>query len=347
MTTQCDYIFEDGSECIGFAGHVGWQMDASFHVRWMPTKEIVANHKVSFSTMWAQQPRFADMARFRDAVAAFGYDAIEVSHSTDEAGLRTLLRPGQPGVSSLHTPTPRRDLADGRTNGEANLAALEETEREVALAETLRSVDFAADAGLPYVVVHLGGVGDRRTDLERELRRLYEAGESAIALAAAREALRIWRGEAAPIHLEAAKRSLEALVENASVRGVAIGIESRLSYHEIPLPDEALSLLLPYANREAGFIYDTGHCEVQARLGMIDRAGWFPALTPRTIGAHLHDVSGILDHRAPGNGTLDWAYVAAALPPAALRVLEIDQHEPDGLVGEGIEFLRQRGVLPE
>ena len=39
MTTQCDYIFDDGSQCIGFAGHVSWQMDASFHVRWTPTEE--------------------------------------------------------------------------------------------------------------------------------------------------------------------------------------------------------------------------------------------------------------------------------------------------------------------
>jgi sugar phosphate isomerase/epimerase len=85
---------------------------------------------------------------------------------------------------------------------------------------------------------------------------------------------------------------------------------------------------------------------VQARLGMIDRAAWFPALTPRMIGCHLHDVAGILDHRAPGNGTLDWAYVAAAIPPTALRVLEINQDEPDDLVGSALPFLRERGVLP-
>ena len=41
------------------------------------------------------------------------------------------------------------------------------------------------------------------------------------------------------------------------------------------------------------------------------------------------DVRGIVDHRGPGNGTLNWAYVAAHLPPDAIRVLEIDQHEPD------------------
>jgi sugar phosphate isomerase/epimerase len=296
--------------------------------------------------MWAQQPRFADMARFREAVAALGYDAIEVSHSTDEPGLRTLLGEGSPPVSSLHAPTPRRDLPDGRTNGEANLASTDETQRRVAIAETLRSIDFAADAGLPYVVVHLGGVGDKRSDLEREVRRLTEAGETGAALQRARDALRNWRAAAAPPHFEAARRSLEALVEYAAPRHVAIGLESRLSYHEFPHPDEALRLLQPYENDVAGFWYDTGHCEVQARLGMIDRDAWFPALTPRLIGTHLHDVAGLLDHRAPGNGTLDWAYVAAALPPNALRVLEINQDEPDALVAAAITFLRARNVLP-
>jgi sugar phosphate isomerase/epimerase len=300
---------------------------------------------VSFSTMWAQQPRFADMARFREAVAALGYDAIEVSHSTEEPGLRALLAEGGPPVSSLHAPTPRRDLPDGRTNGEANLASLDQDQRALARDETQRSIDFAADAGLPHVVVHLGGVGDKRGELENNLRRLYEAGETGGVIEQAREALRAWREQAAPPHLEAAAHSLETLVEYASPRGVAIGIESRVNYHEIPHPHEALSLLQPYTNDEAGFVYDTGHCEVQARLGMIDGDLWFPALTPRMIGAHIHDVAGILDHRAPGNGTLDWSYVAAALPPTALRVLEINQHEPDDDVANAIPFLRKRGVL--
>jgi sugar phosphate isomerase/epimerase len=64
------------------------------------------------------------------------------------------------------------------------------------------------------------------------------------------------------------------------------------------------------------------------------------------IGAHLHDVAGLLDHRAPGNGSLDWAYVAAAIPPDALSVLEINQHEPDNLVAAAIGYLRTRNVLP-
>src|SRR5205823_880455 len=139
------------------------------------------------------------------------------------------------------------------------------------------------------------------TDPERTLRRLVEAGEGATYNAQnASDELVAWRRERIDAYLDAARRSLQELVAVAAPRGVAIGIESRLHYHEIPHPDEALALLAPYDNNEAGYWHDVGHCEVQARLGLIDRHSWFPRLTERTIGSHLHDVDGIRDHRAPG-----------------------------------------------
>ena len=82
-----------------------------------------------------------------------------------------------------------------------------------------------------------------------------------------------------------------------------------------------------------------------ARLGMIDIGAWFPRLSSRTIGSHLHDVDGIADHRAPGNGDVDWSYIAAGLPPEALRVFEIDQRQPDDKVAAALPFLRERGVV--
>jgi len=300
--------------------------------------------RLSFSTMWAQQERFADLARFRSAVAAMGYDAIEVSHSTDEAGLNVLLSYGDIPISSLHAPAPRRALPDGRHNGDANLAALDEAERRVALAETKRTIDFAA-RGAFSVVVHLGGVGAKMTALEERLRLLCSAKEGKSEEAAGlREELRRWRAANAGPHLEAARRSLRELVEYAAPRRVALGAESRLNYHEIPHPQEALDLLSDYEPAVAGYWHDVGHCEVQARLGLIDRYAWLPLLAGRTIGAHLHDVDGLSDHRAPGNGDVDWSYIAAGLPKSALRVLEIDQRQPDDKVAAAIGFLREKGV---
>ena len=296
--------------------------------------------------MWAQQERFADIGRFRQIAAAFGYDAIEVSHSTIEHGLGVLLDEGEIPVLSLHAPTPHRFLEDGRHNGDANLASTDEAHRQLALAETKRTIEHAARAGLRYIVVHLGGVGDRRSELEVELRRLYESGESSgERWQAAQAALRRFRSEQAEPHLEQARRSLRRLAEWAAPHGIALGIESRLNYHEIPHPQEAADLLAEYDNGVAGFWYDVGHCEVQSRLGMIEHESWFPAIGDRLIGTHLHDVRGILDHRAPGNGTLDWSQVAANLPPSALRVLEIDQREPEEGVAGAIAFLQARGVV--
>jgi sugar phosphate isomerase/epimerase len=296
--------------------------------------------------MWAQQPRFHDLAYFRDFAVESGYDAIEVSHSTDEAGLRALLASGLLPVSGLHAPTPHRMMADGRRNAEANLASTDPDQARVALDETKRTVDFAAEAGLGYVVVHLGGVGDDRCDEERAVRRLYEQGAAGgRAWDEARRALAATRAAAASEHMDVARSSLAALVDHGSRRGVVIGVESRLNYHEIPHPDETAALLAPYTNAEAGFWYDVGHCEVQSRLGMIDHASWFAAVGDRIIGSHLHDVRGIIDHRGPGNGTLDWAMVAAHLPARVVRTLEIDQHEPDEVVAGAREFVSRHGIV--
>ena len=296
--------------------------------------------------MWAQQERFDDLGYFRDFIAEMGYDAIEISHLTDPPGLMTLLTKGAIPLSSLHAPTPNRVLGNGRRNAEANLASPDADQTRFALDETKATIDYAADAGLRYVVVHLGGVGDHRTDEERAVRRLAEAGQTeGEDWNHARRTLADLRALRADEHLDVARASLETLVEYASPRGIAIGIESRLNYHEIPTPAEAEGLLAPYTNAEAGFWYDIGHCEVQSRLGMIEHASWFPAIGERIIGTHLHDVRGILDHRGPGNGTLDWSMVAANLPPDALRVLEIDQHEPEALIREGRAFLAAKGLL--
>ena len=269
------------------------------------------------------------MASFRRLVAAFGFTAIEVSHSTDAAGLEVLRGDGDIPLSSLHAPTPRRRLADGRFNGDSNLASTDPDERRLALEETKRTIEIAAAAKLDRVVLHLGGVGNFMSEPERRLRRLYESGaHEGEAVEQARDELRRFRAEGIDAHLEAARDSLRELVELAAPKG-----------------DEALYLLSDYDDAVAGYWHDVGHCEVQARLGLIDRAAWFPKLTARTIGSHLHDVDGILDHRSPGNGDVDWSYIAAGLPPTALRVFEIDQRQSEASVAASIAYLQELGVV--
>jgi len=304
--------------------------------------------RVALSTMWAQQDRFrGHMDDFARIAAEAGYGAIEPSHSTDTGGLEKLIDSSILPLASLHAPTPRQREYRGRWNGDLNLASLDEDERAAALAATCRTIDYAVRAGAGAVVVHLGSCGDRLLDAERRLRALAQSGAaSGTDAAALRVDAESRRAELAARHLPQAARSLEALAGYAGRAGVAIGLENRLHYHEIPRYDEVAELLLPYPADVAGYWHDVGHAEVLHRLGLVDQHCWLQVNGPRTIGSHLHDVSGILDHRAPGHGDVDWQYIIDGLPADALRTFEINQHTPEAFLAPALRMLRERGVVP-
>lgn len=302
---------------------------------------------LSLSTMWAQQDRFvADMHEFAREAARLGYDAIEVSHSTGAEPFERLMSyPGVP-ISSIHAPAPLVRDGANRANSALNLAATDEDERREAVAYAQRSIDLTKEHGGAYVVVHLGGVGNAMFDAERELRRLYDSGtREGERVETLRAQIISTRAEQAAPWLAQAARSLRELAERGERLGIAIGIENRLHYHEIPQPEECRALLAGYAPQVAGYWHDVGHAEVQWRLGLADKRLWLDTNGARCIGTHLHDVDGIGDHRAPGNGDVAWDYIRDGLPAGALRVFEINQTQPAEDVARAIPFLRERGVI--
>jgi sugar phosphate isomerase/epimerase len=299
--------------------------------------------------MWAQQDRFvADMHAFVDETLALGYDAIEISHSTPQAPFDRLLERHGVTISSIHAPAPLVRDATDRANSSLNLASTDFEERRLAIEYTKRSIDYAEQVGARFVVVHLGAVGPKMFDEERELRRLFDSGTRAgERVEQLRETIMGKRREQYEPWLGAAVETLRTLTAYAQERDapVAIGIENRLHYHEIPQPDEVYELVDDYPRDVAGYWHDVGHAEVQWRLGLVDKRRWLDVNGPRCLGTHLHDVDGIGDHRAPGNGDVEWAYIRDGLPKDALRVFEINQSQPAEAVAGAIGFLRERGVI--
>ncbi len=295
--------------------------------------------------MYAQAERYGDMHDFALDAQRFGFDAIEVSHSTPQDKFERLLNGSGATVSSIHAPAPRVQV-NGKPNGSLNLAALDDEEFRLAIEHTKRTIDHAAATDARFVVVHLGGAGNTMLDSERSMRRMFDSGtRSGAEYEQLRRETLEKRAEIAPPWFERARESLAELVSYVGDRRIAIGLENRLHHHEFPLPGEALELLKDYAPSVAGYWHDVGHAEVQARLGYVDKREWLTKAGSRTIGCHLHDVDGIGDHRAPGRGDVEWDYLAEGLPPSALRVFEINHHEPEESVAGAIAFLKERGVV--
>jgi len=318
---------------------------------------------ISLSTMWAQG-RFHHLGDFVQAVRRLGFPRIEINYTVAPQGLDELLEMGDAIFPSLHAPVPRVKTSRGRWSDELNLASLDEEERRLAVDLARTTIDWAAKVGASCVVLHLGGVsagggsasggGSEALPPEKELRRLFDAGQAnsyrAELLRADCHRLRA-EGlpadrQGAPAHLAQARASLRELADHAAALGIALGLENRYHFHEIPNVDEMKALLANYPPTAVGYWHDVGHAEVLDRLGLIDKHRWLRELGERCLGVHLHDVIGLKDHQAPGQGDADWDYIARYLPPTALRVCEIDQRTPEDAVAASIPFLRQRGLLP-
>jgi len=288
-----------------------------------------------------------DMGQFAETTARLGFLHIEINYVIPEEGVDQLLASNHVTAVSFHSPCPRVKTARGVWSEALNLASSDQEERALAVDRARATIDRAAEAGARYVVVHLGGAGSDMLDEERQLRRLFDAGtREGEEVEALRRGALVRRREATRAHYPGARRSLAEIAEHAAARGVAVGLENRYHYHEFPNVDEMHELLADFPPEVAGFWLDLGHAEVLDRLGLIDKGRWLGELAPRCIGAHLHDVDGLADHRPPGHGTADWQHVAKHLPADIPRVLEINQRTAEEHVAASVPFLRERGVLP-
>ena len=288
-----------------------------------------------------------DMLAFAEKAAQLGFPAIEINYVIPPEGVEALLSNDHVGVVSLHSPTPRIKMGNGKSSDALNLASMDEEERALAVERARVTVDHATRCGARYMVVHLGGIDGGILDEERELRKRYDAAErDGAKIDALRRRAIERRCKMAPTYLPMARRSLAQIAEYAAARNVAVGLENRYHYHEFPGPGEMRELLDKYPPEVAGFWLDVGHAEVLDRLGFEPHDRWLNELGDRCIGSHVHDVDGLADHRAPSHGTAHWPHYAEKLPPNVPRVFEINQKVDERQVAEAIPFLREQGVLP-
>lgn len=300
--------------------------------------------EVQLSTMWAQK-RARHIRDFFALGEAAGFSAFELGHHVRPHMLDGA-EPGRWRVPSVHAPCPNpatlRDLsAEGILP-----SSLDEEKRWEAVAQILRTVDLAVEWGAGVVVVHLGRV-DVDPQIENRLREIYRQGqENSPEYRALWERLVERRANLREPNFQATIKSLQEIVDYASARGIAIGLENRFYYQEIPDYEEMGILLNQYPSSQVGYWHDTGHAEVLENLDFTPHRAWLEAYAQRMVGIHFHDVMGVKDHRVAGEGEIDFSAIARYLPREALRVCEFGHDYTSEEIARGREHLRQAGCLP-
>lgn len=291
--------------------------------------------------------QIADGARLFDELAALGFDGIELEYRVRPETLRQMgKRPGRAlPVPSVHAffPNPMRDGDSGSGANAFLFSAPDRGERDAAVRHGIATLEAAERLGARAVVLHLGHVPVEQ-ELLAEYRRLEsvagpatpELRDAVVAVLAARDRLK-------KPYLDAVLRSVERLNREALRRGLLLGIENRFHPHEIPLHDEAATILGEFRGGAVRYWHDVGHALNHQRLGIGTQAAWLEAYGAELAGTHLHDIRGGSDHLAPGTGEADFAAILRHLPPTAIKILEIRPHVPREEVLAARDMLRGLG----
>lgn len=302
----------------GYIDHLSELLNL-FPVREVAYPELVAD--AALSTMWAQK-NFAFLGDFFEAARRMGFAQVELNHAISSEMLSGIaLEKGF--ISNVHEPCPADISANELKRRDWLMSSVVEDQRRHGVDAIRRSIDLAEQVGAQTVVVHTGQIPcDLR--LETHLRYLVEHGQGDGPQALAVQAeMTQERSAVIAGHFAAVQKSLGELLEHAAKKSVRLGLENRFHYTDIPLPDEMEALLGMAGPAQLGMVFDVGHAQVLDRLGFVPFREWLERFAGRIMVTHLHDVDGVVDHRTPRNGQVDFPLLMSYLPETALRTFEL------------------------
>jgi sugar phosphate isomerase/epimerase len=280
-----------------------------------------------------------------------GFRALEVEYRVTDpqlAEIRRFVARGEIAVLSVHHPLPRPPELSPFEDHEdrPSLASLDREERQAAVRRASETLMRAGDLAAGAAVFHVGWVElDREVD-PRELGHLVREGKrESLEYEEALARVLSSRRRRAPPHLDALLSSLDRVSSEAARRGVLVGVENRYHPEQIPHRGELETILRVLDGAPLGYWHDTGHAESLLTLGVIEsRTEMLEAFRERVLGFHLHDAEGLDDHRAPGEGGLDFAALKPFVRSDTRLVLEVHPPSRPEAVARSVGILAEAGL---
>ncbi|MBW2170984.1 MAG: sugar phosphate isomerase/epimerase [Deltaproteobacteria bacterium] len=279
-----------------------------------------------------------------DDVHQLGLDGVELEYRMTHSmylEMKPRLKTSLP-VYSIHNFFPIPE-GFGPAQGSGNLfllSSMDAEERSKAVEYTIQTIEHAHELEAHAVVLHLGTV-DMRSPVEG-FAKLHATGRvgGEAATVFLNEQRRV-RKATRQKHLDAVLMGLEELNGVAEKEGVLLGIENRYHFHEIPDFEEIGLILNRFEGGHIGYWHDIGHARVQENLGILRRNQLLDAYSKHMVGVHIHDVMGLKDHLAPGQGEIDWQEIKPYFSSSVPKILELNANRVSRKeLVEGIEVIR-------
>lgn len=281
---------------------------------------------LALSTSW-NALRYRDAVPMIEEIRSAGFTSVELSFNLTAAmvaGVERAVQAGSVRVVSLHNVCP---IPDNLSRPAAlpdyySMASTVEEERALAVRYAMRTIDTARRLGAQAVVLHCGRAA--LPDRTPELIRLYETGGgNTDEFRLLREEMIRRRREIVKPFFAGALKSLDELHGYAARAGIKLGIETRYYCREIPSFDEIGVILERYAGGNIYYWHDTGHAQFMENFGFCRHRDFLENYGGALLGMHIHDVAGWHDHKAPGDGDMDFGMLKSYLKPDTLRIIEV------------------------
>ncbi|MFT3990332.1 MAG: sugar phosphate isomerase/epimerase [Luteolibacter sp.] len=306
---------------------------------------------LSFSTCW-NNSRHHDGEEMIQEIVDLGFTNIELSHGMTVAkypGIKKAYQRGLFRCSGVHNyfPSPVEVMIDAPDAYE--YTSHRPFDRNRAMEMTFRTLEIAAEFQAQYVVLHMGSVPMNSSKWTKKLTAEVTAGNQRepgyikhkLAFIKKREKI-------SPLYYHRAVEALHRISEKAAELGVKLAVESRSRYEDMPTEREMIALQEHFAaNPWVGYWHDFGHVQLKHNLGLLDHTEWLEKISPRIIGAHVHDVEWpARDHRVPFfGGTLDYQALLKFFPIGCPLVWELSPTRPAEQIRQAL--VRWKSEFPE
>lgn len=298
---------------------------------------------IALTTRWNASRHDSGESMIQE-ILEMGFTCVELGYDTrvDKlAGIRRMVAEKAVRVNSLHNFCPVPVTAPQAHPEIYTFVHADRRIRELAVQQTIRTVEFAAELGARVVVTHCG-YAEVRAGTRDLMDAFARTGLFSPQYEAVKSRLQLERDKRSAACVAQLEEALTALLPHLEQHRVVLALENLPSWEAVPNEIEFERLARRFNSPWIRYWHDIGHGKIRDNMGFVNVERWFERLLPHLAGMHVHDVSNKLqDHTMPPRGEVDFTFFTPHVQRDIVRVIEPRTSTPRAEVVEALAFLKQ------